>query len=217
MRSKEEENDYRYFPDPDLVPIKLNRVEIEEFATAIGELPDAKLTRFIQEYNLPKYDAEVLVSEKESAIFFEEAVKFHNNPKGISNWMMSELLRVVNEKNCNIGDISIKPEWLAKIVELIDKGTISGKIGKEVFKTVIEEYKNPETIIKERGLVQISDEKAVEKVIDEVLAENPDEVKRFKSGESKLLGYLVGQTMKKTKGKANPGIVNQLLQSKLKE
>ena len=217
MRSKEEENDYRYFPDPDLVPIKLNRVEIEEFATAIGELPDAKLTRFIQEYNLPKYDAEVLVSEKESAIFFEEAVKFHNNPKGISNWMMSELLRVVNEKNCNIGDISIKPEWLAKIVELIDKGTISVKIGKEVFKTVIEEYKNPETIIKERGLVQISDEKAVEKVIDEVLAENPDEVKRFKSGESKLLGYLVGQTMKKTKGKANPGIVNQLLQSKLKE
>jgi len=98
MRSKEEENDYRYFPDPDLVPIKLNRVEIEEFATDIGELPDAKLTRFIQEYNLPQYDAEVLVSEKEYALFFEEAVKSHNNPKGISNWMMSELLRVVNEK-----------------------------------------------------------------------------------------------------------------------
>jgi aspartyl-tRNA(Asn)/glutamyl-tRNA(Gln) amidotransferase subunit B len=215
MRSKEEENDYRYFPDPDLIPIKLQNEEIKEIANTVGELPDDKLTRFIKEYNLPNYDAEVLVSEKEYALFFEETVQYHNNPKGISNWMLSELLRVINEKNCTINDLSIKPIWLAKIVELIDKGTISGKIGKEVFKNVIEEKKDPESIIKERDLIQISDEKMVEKVIDEIIAEHPEEVERYKAGENKLLGYLVGQIMKKTKGKANPAIVNKLLQNKL--
>jgi aspartyl-tRNA(Asn)/glutamyl-tRNA(Gln) amidotransferase subunit B len=217
MRSKEEENDYRYFPDPDLVPIKLEIQEIEKIAKDIGELPDDKLIRFVKEYNLPQYDAEVLVTEKEYANFFEDAVKFHNNPKGISNWMMSELLRVVNEKNCNINDLYLNPERLATIVALIDKGTISGKIGKEVFKAVIEENKDPQVIIKEKGLIQISDENMVEKIINEVITENPEEIKRFKAGENKLLGFLVGQVMKKSKGKANPTIVNQLLQNKLKD
>lgn len=215
MRSKEEENDYRYFPDPDLVPIKLQKEQIKEIANTIGELPDDKFNRFIKEYSLPQYDAEILVSEKTYAQFFEEAVLHHNNPKGISNWMMSELLRVINERNCTINDIAIKPTWLAKIVELIDNGTISGKIGKEVFKSVIEEKKDPSLIIKEKNLIQISDENTVEKVIDEIIAEHPEEVKRYKAGENKLLGYLVGQIMKKTKGKANPAIVNRLLQNKL--
>jgi aspartyl-tRNA(Asn)/glutamyl-tRNA(Gln) amidotransferase subunit B len=217
MRSKEEENDYRYFPDPDLVPIKLKREEIDDVRASIGELPDDKLMRFINEYNLPQYDAEVLVAEKDYANFFEEAVKFYNNPKGISNWMMSEVLRVVNEKNCGINDIAISPTRLAKIVELIDRGVISGKIGKEVIKMVLEENKDPEVIVKEKGLIQISDENAVEKVIDEVIAENASEVERYKAGENKLLGFLVGQVMKKTKGKANPAVVNQLLISKLKK
>ncbi|BAI81385.1 aspartyl-tRNA(Asn)/glutamyl-tRNA (Gln) amidotransferase subunit B [Deferribacter desulfuricans SSM1] len=215
MRSKEEAHDYRYFPDPDLVPLIVENDWIEKVKSTLPELPDAKKERFMKEYGLPSYDAEVLISNKHYADYFEQSVKNHNNPKAISNWIMSEVLRDVNEKGCNIFELNVKPEHIAEIVKLIDDGKISGKIGKEVYQLVLESGKSPAKIVEEKGLIQISDESAIEEIVKKVLEANPKEVERYKNGEKKLQGFFVGQVMKETKGKANPKLVNQLLQKLL--
>ncbi|MDY6820526.1 MAG: Asp-tRNA(Asn)/Glu-tRNA(Gln) amidotransferase subunit GatB [Deferribacterota bacterium] len=217
MRTKEEENDYRYFPEPDLVSLNIDSEQVNSLREKIGELPDEKFKKLTEEYNLPQYDAEVLTSEKEYAEFFEATVSYYNKPKEISNLMMSELLRFVNEKNCRLSELNIDSSKFAKIIKLIDKGVISGKIAKDIFRQVVETGKDPEDIVRESGMKQISDEDTVVKFVDEVLEESPKEVERFKNGESKLLSFFIGQIMKKTRGKANPKLVNKILQKKLSE
>jgi aspartyl-tRNA(Asn)/glutamyl-tRNA(Gln) amidotransferase subunit B len=215
MRSKEEAHDYRYFPEPDLVPIKAERSWIEEIRASLPELPDAKMKRFVSDYGLPEYDADLLASEKQVAEWFEEAVKAGGQPKAVSNWMMGDLMRLLNEENKTIEECSLRPAQLSAMLALIEKGTISGKIAKTVFEEMYRTCKDAEVVVKEKGLVQISDESAIEKLVDEVIAKHPAEVQRFRAGEDKLLGFLVGQVMKASKGKANPQMLNNLLKKKL--
>lgn len=215
MRSKEEAHDYRYFPEPDLVPILVDQEWINSIRSTLPELPDKKRSRFILEYGLPEYDADFLTSERSIADWYEKAVKAGGQPKAVSNWIMVELMRMLNEENKNIEDCLIKPEYLADMLKFIDKGVISGKIAKTVFEEMYRSGKDPEQIVREKGLVQISDEEQIENIIDEILSKNPKEVERYKSGEEKLIGFFVGQIMKATSGKANPKIVNELLKKKL--
>jgi len=215
MRSKEEAHDYRYFPDPDLVPITVEQATIDEIRAGLPELPDAKRKRFVSDFGLPELDADLLTSEKAVAEWFEEAVEAGGQPKAVSNWMMGELMRLLNEENSSIENCLLKPEQLAAMLVLIDKGTISGKIAKTVFTEMYKTGKDAEVIVKEKGLVQISDESAIEKAVDELIAKHPSEVERFKAGEEKLLGFFVGQVMKAMKGKANPQMLNDLLKKKL--
>ncbi len=215
MRKKEEEQDYRYFPEPDLVPLVLEESFVEEMRLRLPELPDAKKKRFMEQYGLPAYDSEVLCSSRELADFYEKAVASHDNPKAIANWVMVELLGRLNKEGRDITDSPVSPEQVASLVALIDKGTISGKIGKQVFDIMYSEGGDPESIVKERGLVQITDTSQIEAFVDEVISECPEEVKKYLSGKTKVLGYLVGQVMKKSRGKANPQLVNKLLREKL--
>jgi aspartyl-tRNA(Asn)/glutamyl-tRNA(Gln) amidotransferase subunit B len=215
MRSKEEAHDYRYFPDPDLVPITVEQAAIDEIRAGLPELPDAKRKRFVSDFGLPELDADLLTSEKAVAEWFEEAVKAGGQPKAVSNWMMGELMRLLNEENSSIENCLLKPEQLAAMLGLIDKGTISGKIAKTVFAEMYKTGKDAEVIVKEKGLVQISDESAIEKAVDELIAKHPSEAERFRAGEEKLLGFFVGQVMKAMKGKANPQMLNDLLKKKL--
>lgn len=215
MRGKEEAHDYRYFPEPDLVPIIVEQRWIDEIKSSLPELPDIKRERFVSEYGLPEYDADLMTSEKSLSDWYEEAVKAGGQPKAVSNWIMGELTRLLNEENKSIEDSPLSPAQLAAMLKLIDKGIISGKIAKTVFEEMYKTGKNAELIVKEKGLVQISDSSEIEKAVDKVIAKNPKEVERFKAGDEKLLGYFVGQIMKATKGKANPQIVNELLKKKL--
>ncbi|MCL6559170.1 MAG: Asp-tRNA(Asn)/Glu-tRNA(Gln) amidotransferase subunit GatB, partial [Firmicutes bacterium] len=215
MRSKEEAHDYRYFPDPDLVPLVIDREWVEEIRGALPELPDARRERYVDEYGLPRYDAGVLTNTKELADYFESCVAAYPNPKTVSNWVMGDLSRLLNAKNMEITKCPIMPEQLASMLQLIDKGTISGKIAKTVFEEMFETGKDAETIVKEKGLVQISDEGAIAGIVDEVIAKNPKSVEDFRAGKEKALGFLVGQVMKATRGKANPELVNRLLREKL--
>ena len=215
MRGKEEAHDYRYFPEPDLVPITVEQKWIDEIKVSLPELPDAKSKRFASEYGLPEYDADLLTSEKILAEWFESAVKAGGRPKAVSNWVMGELMRLSNEENKTIEECPLKPSQLADMLKLMDNGTISGKIAKAVFEEMYKTGKDAETIVKEKGLVQINDESAIEKAVDEVISKNPKEVERFKAGDEKLLGFFVGQIMKLTKGKANPQIVNEIMKKKL--
>jgi len=215
MRTKEEAHDYRYFPEPDLVPIMVDQQWVGEIAKSLPELPDAKRERFVAEYGLPEYDADLLTSEKSLADWFEEAVRFGGQPKSVSNWIMVELIRLLKEENRVIEDCPLKPKQLADMLRLIDKGTISGKIAKTVFEEIYKTGKDAETIVKEKGLVQISDAGEIEKIVDDVIARNPKEAARYKAGEEKLIGFFVGHVMKLTKGKANPQMVNELLKKKL--
>src|SRR3990172_8161890 len=215
MRSKEASHDYRYFPEPDLVPIEVELLWIEQIKTQIVELPDSRQQRFINQYGLPEYDADLLISERAMAEWFEQAVKLGADPKIVSNWMMGELTKLLNEENKQIEECGLKPEDLVGLLDLINKGIISGKIAKTVFEEMYKTGKNADTIVKEKGLVQISDEADIEKAVDEALAKNPGEVERFRAGDEKLMGFFVGQIMKATKGKANPKIVNELLKKKL--
>jgi len=215
MRSKEEAHDYRYFPEPDLVPIVADRAWVEEIRAALPELPDAKRHRFVSEYGLPEYDAELLTTEKPVAEWFEEAVRAGGQPKAVSNWMMGDLMRLLNEDNTPIEESRLKPVHLAGMLKLMDSKTISGKIAKTVFEEMYRTGKDAAAIVKEKGLVQISDESAIEKVIDDVIARSPKEVERFRAGDEKLLGFFVGQAMKAMKGKANPQMLNELLKKKL--
>jgi aspartyl-tRNA(Asn)/glutamyl-tRNA(Gln) amidotransferase subunit B len=220
MRSKESAHDYRYFPDPDLRPVTITENWIAEIAAALPELPAARKARFIAEYKLPVYDAELLTSRKDTADYFEDAVKIHDNPKALSNWIVGDLFRELKERRLDeqldIASWPVHAERLAELVKLIDKGRISGKIAKTVFDALLESDQTPEQIVGEKGLEQVSDMGSINAAIDQVLATNTKQVEQFRSGNEKVFGFLVGQIMKATQGKANPQKVNELLREKLK-
>lgn len=215
MRSKEDAQDYRYFPDPDLMPIFITTEMIEKFRKELPELPAARTERFIHEHALPEYDAQVLTGEKELADYYEETAKISKQPKAASNWIMTELLRELNGSQTAIQKSPIKPKQLGQMIMMIENGTISGKIGKTVFQEMWQTGKDPEIIIKEKGLVQISDTSAIEKIVEDVIAANPQQAADFKAGKTKLLGFFVGAVMKASKGQANPDVVNKILIEKL--
>ncbi len=215
MRSKEEAHDYHYFPEPDLVPFMPSKEWVEEIRSGIPELPDARRERFISAYGLPEYDAELLTSEMALAQWFEEVVKLGAQPKTASNWIMGELMRLLNEDGISIEGSPMTPAGLVELIKLIDSGTISGKIAKTVFEEMYRIKKSAAEIIKEKGLVQISGADELGAVADQVISSNPGEVERFRGGEKKLLGFFVGQVMKATKGKGNPAVINDLLRKKL--
>lgn len=214
MRTKENP-DYRCFIEHELLPIELTQEWIEEIRETIPELPDARRKRLVEEYGLPPYDAGVITSSLALAEFFDATLKKYPNAKTISNWIMGELLRLLNARNKELDVTGITPDGLASLLKLIEKGSISNKMGKEVFEAMFEEGKDPEQIVKEKGLSQISDEGQLSRIIDEVIAKNPKSVADFKSGKKQAIGFLVGQVMKATRGQANPGMVNTMLREKL--
>ncbi|MFH0924775.1 MAG: Asp-tRNA(Asn)/Glu-tRNA(Gln) amidotransferase subunit GatB [bacterium] len=216
MRSKEEAHDYRYFPEPDLVSITANQEWIEEISRSLPELPLAKKGRFIRQYNIPEYDAGILTSSKDLADYYEESVKAYNSPKLISNWIMGDLLRELKNTSVRIEDCKIKPGYLAKMVEMIDKEIISGKIAKDVFEEMFKTGKIPEEIVKDKGLQQIANQDELVKIVEKVIVENPGPVNEFLGGKEQTFGFLVGQVMKASRGKANPKMVNQILRERLK-
>jgi aspartyl-tRNA(Asn)/glutamyl-tRNA(Gln) amidotransferase subunit B len=217
MRSKEEAHDCRYFPEPELVPIRVPKETVESIRKSIPELPDAKRARFVREYSLPEYDADMLTQSRSMADYYEEAAKISGQPKVVSNWMMGELMRLLNEENKEIESCPIRPERLAGMIKLIDSGVISTKIAKTVFEEMYKTGKDAESVVKEQGLTQVSDTGAIEKIIGEVIKANASQAAEYKSGKDKLFGFFVGQVMKASKGKANPDLVNQLLKKKLSE
>ncbi|MEQ1654262.1 MAG: Asp-tRNA(Asn)/Glu-tRNA(Gln) amidotransferase subunit GatB [Nitrospira sp.] len=214
MRSKEEAHDYRYFPDPDLVPLKLDKEWIEGFRGSVPELPAARVARLVRDYGLPEYDAGVLTVSKGIADYFEACVKLFNQPKTVSNWVMGELTRELNLAGTDITASPVTPERLVALLQLVEKGTVSLKVARELFPELYSSGKQPEQIVQEKGLTQVSDEGALDKIIDEVLTKNPAQVAQFKEGKQQVLGFLVGQVMKASGGKANPGKVNELLKKK---
>lgn len=217
MRSKEEAHDYRYFPDPDLVRLHISDEWKERVRATIPELPDARKARYTSEYGLPSYDAGVITSSKKLADFFEESLNYTRDAKTVANWIMGELLGYLNANNLELDDVKITGKALGELIGLIEKGTISNKIAKTVFRDMMATGKDPQRIVEEQGLVQISDEGAILAVVDQVIANNPQSVADFKAGKEKAIGFLVGQVMKETKGKANPGLVNKLIMERLKK
>ncbi|TVX95450.1 Asp-tRNA(Asn)/Glu-tRNA(Gln) amidotransferase subunit GatB [Cohnella terricola] len=215
MRGKEEAHDYRYFPDPDLVRLHIDDEWKARVLASIPELPDARQARYIQEYGLSSYDAGVLTASMKLADFFEESLKHTSDAKASANWIMGELLGYLNANNLELDGVKITGQGLGEMIQLIEKGTISNKIAKTVFKGLIETGKSPQQIVEEQGLVQISDEGAILAIVDAVIAANPQSVEDFRNGKEKAIGFLVGQIMKETKGKANPGLVNKLLVDRL--
>lgn len=215
MRSKEEAHDYRYFPDPDLVPLKLDDEWIERLRTDLPELPALRTKRFVSAYGLPEYDATILTASKGMADYFEVCVKQFNQPKTVSNWVMGELTRELNNSRTAISESPITPERLVSLLQMVDKGTISLKVAREIFPEFYSSGKTPEQIVQEKGLTQVSDEETLAKIIEEVLSKNPGQVAQFKEGKQQVLGFLVGQVMKASGGKANPGKVNELLRKRL--
>ena len=215
MRSKEEAHDYRYFPDPDLVPLKLEREWVDAFRADLPELPAVRTRRFLEEYGLPDYDAGVLTATRDVAEYFEASVKLFPQPKTVSNWVMGELTRELNNTGTAIGASPVSPERLATLLRMVEQGTVSLKVARDIFPEMYRTGKAPEQIVQEKGLTQVSDEGALSQVIDDVLAKNPAQVAQFKQGKQQVLGFLVGQVMKSSGGKANPGKVNELLKHKL--
>ena len=215
MRSKEEAHDYRYFPDPDLVPLKLDDEWIEGFRADLPELPAVRTKRFMSDYGLPEYDATILTASKNMADYFEVCVKQFDQPKTVSNWVMGELMRELNSSGTDISASPVTPERLVSLLQMVDKGIISLKVAREIFPELYSSGKTPEQIVQEKGLTQISDEGALAKIIAEVLSKNPGQVAQFKEGKQQVLGFLVGQVMKASGGKANPGKVNELLKKTL--
>ena len=215
LRSKEEAHDYRYFPEPDLVPLVISSQWVEEIRASLPELPDARETRYQRDYGLPAYDAARLVAEIELAEFFEACVKSCPQPKMVSNWINGELSRLLNLHNINIAACPLTPQQLGALLKLIEKGTISGKIAKTVFEEMFNKGKDPAQIIQEKGLIQISDEDALVKIVDEIIAQNQKVVADYRAGKDRALAFLVGQVMKATRGKANPELVNRLLKEKM--
>lgn len=215
MRSKEDSNDYRYFPEPDLPPIIVDPAWVQELKDNLPELPAAKKARLMEEDGLPAYDAGIITASKAAADFYDGVRAHYGDAKKISNWIMGDLLAQVNALGIDLAEIKIQPEQLAALLKLQDDGTISGKIAKEVFAEMFATGKDPEAIIKEKGLVQISDEGALGTVIEDVLNSNPKSIEDYKAGRKQAMGFLVGQVMKATKGQANPALVNKLLAEKL--
>ena len=215
MRSKEQSHDYRYFPEPDLTPVLIDSTVIETIKSRLPEMPKEKKDRFVKDYQIPRYNAQVLTESKALADYFETACKHGGNPAGISNWILSELLRELKQNKIEIEDCPIKPEYISELVVLIEKGTISGKMGKDVFARMYNTCASPSAIVEEQGMVQVKDEGQIADVINKVLEENPDQVKAWVDGREQLFGFFVGQIMKASRGKANPGMVNSLLKQKL--
>jgi len=213
MRGKEEAHDYRYFPDPDLVPVVIDEEWIERVQNNLPELPDERCRRFIDDFELSEYDAGILTSSRELANYFEEACQQYNNPKKLSNWIGTELLRDYGPEN--IDSCPVSPGHLARLMNMIDDGTISGKIAKTVFADMLESGGDPDTIVKEKNLVQMSDEGELAAIVREIIAENPDQAQQFRDGKTKVMGFFVGQLMKKTKGQANPQLANKLFKQEL--
>ena len=214
MRSKEDAHDYRYFPDPDLLPLKLSEDFINKIKKNIPELPDEKKKRFIEKFNLTPYEATILVSDIETSKYFEEVVK-DSDVKLAANWIIGELFALLNEKNLEITQSPISARNLSKLINLIKDGTISGKIAKTLFELMLDGDKDPEILVEEKGLKQKSDPKELENLIDGVIKDNPDKVAEYKSGKVKLFGFFVGQVMKVSNGTANPQLVNEILKKKL--
>jgi len=215
MRSKEEAHDYRYFPDPDLVEIHVDDAWIKDVESTLPELPLEKRERFIREYEIPAYDAGVLTASKPLAEYYEAVVKVCGKPKPAANWVMGDLLRFLNEDKADIRTCPVSAEALGDMIRLIEEGTISGKMAKDLIQEMYKTGKPPRAIIEEKGMVQITDEGALAQVIDEIIAANPNQLVQYRSGKDKLFGYFVGQTMKATQGKANPQLINELLKKKL--
>ena len=211
MRSKEDAHDYRYFPEPDLAPIVLSDEYINNIKDNLPEMPHVKKERYIQDFSLPEYDADILTSSIKSANFFEKANEICNNPKAVANWIMGDFARMLNEKEIEINESKVTPENLAELISLIDKGTISSKIAKQVFEDMFESGENAKDIVDKKGLVQMSDEGAIKAIVEKVVEANPQSIIDYKAGKDRAIGFLVGQIMKETKGKANPQIVNKLL------
>ncbi len=215
MRTKEFAHDYRYFPEPDLVPLQVSHEWVEQVRESLPELPLERRNRLVSEYGIPQYDAAVLTETKALADYFEAVARAAKDPKAASNWVMGEVLRVVHERKIEMERFPVKPEALAEMLNLIADGTISGKIAKKVFEEMVESGKSASDIVAEKGLVQVSDRGVIEAAVEEVLQNHPTEVERYAKGEQKLLGFFVGQVMKATRGKANPKIVNEILREKL--
>ena len=215
MRSKEDAHDYRYFPDPDLLPLELSDSQISEIRSDMPELPDQLVERLISEYGITKYDANVIAEEKEYVHYYENSAK-NRDGKLVVNWMTSELFGLLKKNNIQFNQNPISPNYLNELVELIENKTISGKIAKDVFEIMFATSKSPKVIVKEKGLEQVTDDSAIEVFVDQVINENNDKVKEYLSGKDKLFGFFVGQVMKVSQGKANPGLVNKILKSKLK-
>jgi aspartyl-tRNA(Asn)/glutamyl-tRNA(Gln) amidotransferase subunit B len=215
MRSKEEARDYRYFPDPDLPPVIISKEWIEGVMKSLPELPEARRKRYIAEYSLPEYDASLITKSKILADFFEEAITLFNNPKSVSNWIMGDISRKMKDGEQEAEEIPIPAQYLADLITLVDKGVISNTIAKKVFDKMFDTKKEPKVIVKEEGLEVVSDEGALTGIVKKVLEKNPQSVADYKSGKEKALGFLVGQAMKETKGKANPQLINKLLREEL--
>ena len=216
MRDKEDAQDYRYFPDPDLVAIKLSEEYIENIRKSLPELPESRKERYLKEYELSEKDANIITASKYLSDLFEGAIKVCNNPKAVNNWIISDISRILNETEMEPIEIPFDSNQLGKLVILIDKGTISSSIGKKVLEELFENPRDPEEIIKEKGWIQISDEGAIKEVVLKVLEANPQSIADYKAGKDKALGFLVGQAMKETKGKANPKMLNQMFLEELK-
>ncbi|GIP50180.1 Asp-tRNA(Asn)/Glu-tRNA(Gln) amidotransferase subunit GatB [Paenibacillus sp. DXFW5] len=216
MRGKEEAHDYRYFPDPDLVTLHIDQAWKDRIRASIPELPDARKARYTSEYGLPEYDAGVITSSKALADLFESSLAYTKDAKAVSNWIMGDLLGYLNSNSLELSDVKLTGQGLGEMIGLLEKGTISSKIAKTVFKEMLQSGKLPQQIVEEQGLVQISDEGAILAIVQEVVANNPASVEDYKAGKEKAIGFLVGQVMKQSKGKANPGLVNKLLVEVLK-
>ena len=215
MRSKEEAMDYRYFPEPDLPAIIITESRLSNVKDEMPEFADEKAKRFINEYKLNEMEAATLSSEQELAEYYEEVVKVSDDSRLAANWVLTEILRVLKEKNISIEEFSVEPKNIGKLIKLIKANTISSKIAKDVFEILLSENKDPEIIVKEKGLVQITDNSEIEKIVEQVLAENPQSVEDYKAGKSIALKCLVGQSMRLSKGKANPQMINEMILARL--
>ena len=215
MRSKEEAMDYRYFPEPDLPAIIITESRLSNVKDEMPEFADEKAKRFINEYKLNEMEAATLSSEQELAEYYEKVVKVSDDARLAANWVLTEILRVLKEKNISIEEFSVEPKNIGKLIKLIKANTISSKIAKDVFEILLSENKDPEIIVKEKGLVQITDNSEIEKIVEQVLAENPQSVEDYKAGKSNALKYLVGQSMRLSKGKANPQMINEMILARL--
>jgi len=215
QRTKEDAHDYRYFPEPDLMPVMISPEQIEKWRSELPELPAQRRKRYIEELGLPAYDAGVLTADKEISDWFEKAIQYTGNVKAVSNFIMGEMMRLLSEKNLSISESKVTPEKLAQIIDLIDAKTISTSAGKQVFEIIFNEGGDPKQIVEKRELAQVSDDSALERWADEVIANNPKSVAEYKNGKQNAINFLMGQVMKASKGKANPAAVMQMLKQKL--
>jgi aspartyl-tRNA(Asn)/glutamyl-tRNA(Gln) amidotransferase subunit B len=215
MRTKEDAHDYRYFPEPDLLPVVLPREQVEAWRAALPELPRTRRIRFSEQYGLPEYDADVLVAERAVADFFEATAESAGNAKAVSNWIMTEVMRVLGDRNCTITDLPLTPEALAELVKLVDAKTINMTGAKEVFEVLVDSGGDPHAIVKEKGLLQVSDSDAIGEFVDQAMADNPQSVEDYRNGKTAAAKFLVGQVMRLSRGKANPQLVGQMIADRL--